>query len=200
MVCQRHPVGIGSVGRLGAGIVFPFAVPPCALSQYKRLGYVGPSTDETVDDLHCVRAVSPDDPELRAFSATPTRTPADMCGFLSVSGLQSRRIAVTRAVPEVEAGTPQCRYFGAGGPFGEQTVLVLQDASTFVPAAYHDRRLPTPAPGGDRLFLVAKEFSTARGGVWIVTSHAPVLLLYIAEQQADDGVLALGRDVQARAG
>lgn len=155
-----------------------------------------PGPDETADDLHCVRPVKAGDPGLLAFAASPTRTPAELCGLLSVADLQNRRISVSRMVPEVQDGVPVCLY-RTHDRLGESTVLSLRDASTIAPAVYTDRRLPTPPPGGDRLFLVAGAASLGRSGVWIDTGRGPVLLEVAT--QTDDEVTALAKLVQNRA-
>lgn len=155
-----------------------------------------PGAGETADDLHCVRPVKAGDPGLRAFAVLPTRTPAELCGLLSVADLQNRRISVSKMVPEDQDGVPVCRYRTLDR-LGELTVLSLRDASTIAPAVYADRRLPTPPPGGDRLFLVAGDATLGRTGVWIDSGRGPVLLE--TASQTDDAVMALAKLVQDRA-
>ena len=155
-----------------------------------------PGPDETADDLHCVRPVKAGDPGLRAFAVLPTRTPVELCGLLSVADLQNHRISVSRMVPEVQDGVPVCTY-GTYDSLGEVTVLSLRDASTVAPAVYADRRLPTPPPGGDRLFLIAGDVTRERSGVWIDSGRGPVLLE--TGKQTDDVVMALAKLVQSRA-
>lgn len=168
--------------------------PPGRRSLTVRLGSMGlgsdPRPDETGGDLRCVRPVQAGDPELRPFSATPTRQPAELCALLPIGLLQNEGIGVTGAIPERDDRVPVCRY-------DFSFFLRLRDVSTEAKALYQDRRLPTPSPGGDGLFFVTDGAGSVRIGAWIDAPGGPLLLE--APAQTDDVVLRVAKSVQDRA-
>lgn len=153
----------------------------------------GPSPGETPGDLHCVRPVAADDPGLRPFAAVPARTAAGLCAILPLGLLQNRLIGVSRAEPEADKSQPACRYLS-----GQRTALLLRDVSTVAPAVYQDRRLPTPAPAGDRIVFVRDELGPARVGAWLASARGPLLLEM--PDGPDDVLLGLAQVVLERAG
>lgn len=116
-------------------------------------------------DLHCLRGLDPDSPDLRPPALQPESASA-ICGLLTVAEARKILPAVTEAKPTINAGLG-CRYAaGAGRGF---TVTAADEPR----AHYQDDQSPHD-PGRREFVLLDHDTSGPPEGVWVDTRIGPV--------------------------
>lgn len=116
-------------------------------------------------DVHCLRHLDPDSPDLRPPALQPGSA-TSICGLLSVDEARKILPAVTEAQPTINAGAG-CRY-----PAGAARGFTVSAADE--PRAYYQDRQSPHDPGRREFVLIDHDTSGAPEGVWVDTRIGPV--------------------------